>query len=344
MSAPGLDASSQGEFAATGASGPEWTIRHVDADGRAHEARIVSVGATLRTYDVDGAPVVSGFAADEVCPAYRGKQLMPWPNRVGDGLYVRDDVEYRLALTEPERGNALHGLLCWQPWEATDVAADRVTCETMLYPQPGWSWTLRCRVTYGLDDADEGGLTVTPWVRNETAMPSSTLQERALAPFGYSAHPYVTAGEARVDDAEITLPGREWLQVDESRLLPSGATLAESTVPVDETTRLDGRVLGERDLDLAYTAMRADADGRWRAVVTDPSTGRSSTLWAPADAYPWAQIFTGGALPEPARRRTGVALEPMTCGPDALRTGEGLILLPPGDEWSAPWGLTSSSR
>ena len=321
---------------ATGPSGPEWVIRHTGSDGRAHEARIVSVGATLRTYDVDGAPVISGFAADEVCPAYRGKQLMPWPNRVGDGRYVRDEVKHVLALTEPERGNALHGLLCWQPWDAVEVEAARVTCETVLYPQPGWAWTLRCRVTYALSD---DGLTVTPWVRNET---SRSGGQRARAPFGYSAHPYVTAGEARVDDAEITLPGAHRLLVDDDRLLPAGAKLAESTADVDDVTHLGGQLLGERDLDLAYTAMAADADGRWRAHVTDPSTGRTSTLWAPAEHYPWAQIFTGGGLPEPARRRTGVALEPMTCGPDALRTGEGLILLSPGDEWSAPWGLTSS--
>lgn len=336
-SAPQVGSVGPASATSLGPSGAEWTIRRIGSDGRTHEARIVSVGATLRTYDVDGAPVISGFAADEVCPAYRGKQLMPWPNRVGDGVYSLEGVDYRLALTEPERGNALHGLVCWQPWEAVEIGPERITCETMLYPQPGWAWTLRCRVTYALDD---DGLTVTPWVRNETKAPSTG--GATPAPFGYSAHPYVTAGETDVGAAEVTLPGRSRLQVDPERLLPIGATLAASTAPVDAATRLDGALLRERDLDLAYTAMTADADGRWRAIVTDPSTGRSSTVWAPADAYPWAQIFTGGALPEPARRRTGIALEPMTCGPDALRTGEGLILLASGDEWSAPWGLTSS--
>ena len=85
---------------ATGPSGPEWVIRHTGSDGRAHEARIVSVGATLRTYDVDGAPVISGFAADEVCPAYRGKQLMPWPNRVGDGRFCVIDFEFATILDD----------------------------------------------------------------------------------------------------------------------------------------------------------------------------------------------------------------------------------------------------
>ncbi len=316
------------EAAAPG--GPEWVIGHKDAQGRVHEARVVAVGAALRTYDVDSEPVVWGFGADEVCPAYRGKQLIPWPNRVGDGRYVFAGVEHQLALTEPERRNALHGLVCWQPWQAIERRAESVTCETMLHPQPGWAWTLRCRVTYALDD---DGLVVTPWVRNESA---------TVAPFGYSAHPYVTAGERRVDDLAITVPADEWLRVDADRLLPQGALLAESLADVEDETLLRGEMLGGRDLDLAFTSMRPDPDGRWRAVVSDPATGRSSTLWAPADAYPWAQLFTGGALPEPARRRTGVALEPMTCGPDALRTGEGLLLLKPGEEWSAPWGLSTT--
>lgn len=100
----------------------------------------------------------------------------------------------------------------------------------------------------------------------------------------------------------------------------------------------DGPALADLVLDTAYTELAADNDGLWRAQLWHPQSGRSTTLWAPVADFGWAQVFTGDELPEPSNRRSGVAVEPMTCGPDALRTGEGLITLAPGQEWSATWG------
>ncbi|HEY2763066.1 MAG TPA: hypothetical protein VGJ13_03505 [Pseudonocardiaceae bacterium] len=67
------------------------------------------------------------------------------------------------------------------------------------------------------------------------------------------------------------------------------------------------------------------------------------TLWAD-DAYGWIQVFTGDAMPDPARRRTGLAVEPMTAAPNALCTGEGLVILEPGGQHTAEWGLQPTSR
>jgi aldose 1-epimerase len=39
------------------------------------------------------------------------------------------------------------------------------------------------------------------------------------------------------------------------------------------------------------------------------------------------------------RRRKAVAVEPMTCPPDAFRTGVALIELDPGATWQGRWGL-----
>ncbi|HEY5473094.1 MAG TPA: hypothetical protein VIK32_07885, partial [Candidatus Limnocylindrales bacterium] len=59
-----------------------------------------------------------------------------------------------------------------------------------------------------------------------------------------------------------------------------------------------------------------------------------------ATAYPWLQVFTGDSLPLPARRASGIAVEPMTCPPDAFNTGDDLLVLAPGQEFAAPWGIT----
>lgn len=307
-------------------AGHEWVI-----SGGGYEAAVMQVGATLRSLTRAGRPLLSGFGADEQATAYRGAVLAPWPNRVRDGRYRYADTDYQLALTEPERRNALHGLLCWQEWRAVVHEPARLVCETTLRPQPGWAWTLTCRVTYELGD---DGLAVTPWARNESA---------TTAPFGYGMHPYLTCGEHSVDELELALPAALALDVDPARLLPTAepATEALGPVPAEVDLRAGPPLVGRR-LDTAYAGLSADPDGCWRARLSHPASGRTTTLWAPLRDFGWAQVFSGDALPEPERRRTGVAVEPMTCGPDALRDGTDLIALAPGEEWSATWGLTGS--
>ena len=49
-------------------------------------------------------------------------------------------------------------------------------------------------------------------------------------------------------------------------------------------------------------------------------------------------IYSGDTLdPEP---RQSLAVEPMTCPPDALRSGTDLTILHPGSRWTGSWGIT----
>jgi aldose 1-epimerase len=48
-------------------------------------------------------------------------------------------------------------------------------------------------------------------------------------------------------------------------------------------------------------------------------------------------LFTGDPLPDVNRR--SLAVEPMTCPPNAFRTGEGLIRLEPGGSFTSAWGI-----
>ena len=212
----------------------------------------------------------------------------------------------------------------WAIWGLVDRADAAITLGCRLRPQQGWSWSLDLAVSYELTD---DGLTVTPRARNVGMAP---------APFGFGAHPYLTAGEDRVDELVLTVPATNSLDVDD-RLLPSGLS------PVaGELDLRAGRALGSTVLDTAYTGLEADADGRWRVTIERAGSSGpvTTTLWADAAAYPWVQVFTGDTLAEPLRRRSGVAVEPMTCPPDALNSGDDLVVLRPGEEFSAPWGVT----
>ena len=48
-------------------------------------------------------------------------------------------------------------------------------------------------------------------------------------------------------------------------------------------------------------------------------------------------VFTGDPLPDVARH--ALAVEPMTCPPNAFRTGESVIRLAPGESTASTWGI-----
>ena len=49
-------------------------------------------------------------------------------------------------------------------------------------------------------------------------------------------------------------------------------------------------------------------------------------------------MFTGDPL-APGRRRKAVAIEPMTCPPNAFVTGDDLLVLEPGEAVTHTWGV-----
>jgi aldose 1-epimerase len=299
-------------------SGEQWTIRHGD-----HEVVVVEVGGGLRSYAFRGFDVLAGYPRDSRCTAGRGQLLMPWPNRIRDGRYTFAGQGHQLAITEPDRGNAIHGLVRWAIWSVLGQTEDTVTLGCRLRPQQGWEWSLDLSVTYALTTA---GLTVTPRASNVGTV---------AAPFGFGAHPYLSVGEHRVDEVEVGIPAAAFLEVDD-RLLPLGLAGVDGT---DQDFR-QPRVLGKQALDTAFTNVVADPDGCWRVTLAHPRGGRRATLWADAKAYQWLQVFTGDSLPVTSRRTSGIAVEPMTCPPNAFHSGDDLLVLEPGQEFAAPWGIT----
>ena len=299
-------------------SGEQWTIRHGD-----QEVVVVEVGGGLRTFACGGGGVVAGYPPDARCLAGRGQLLMPWPNRIRDGRYTFAGQGHQLALTEPDRGNAIHGLVRWAIWSVLEQAEDSVTLGYRLRPQQGWEWSLDLSVTYALTPT---GLVVTPRASNVGT---------DAAPFGFGAHPYLSVGEDRVDEVEVCIPAAAYLEVDD-RLLPRGLAGVEGT---DQDFR-EPRVLGQMAVDTAFSNVVADTDGRWRVTLAHPRTGRAVTLWADAKAYQWVQVFTGDSLPLKSRRAGHRLHRDATGPPNSFNSGDDLLVLEPGQEFAAPWGIT----
>jgi len=287
-----------------------------------HVATVVEVGGGLREYAVDGCHVVDGFGSQDRIDGGRGQVLVPWPNRIRDGRYTWDGTQHQLPLTEVARGNASHGLLRWTAWALRDRDEDRVRLGAGVWPQPGYPFRLDVEVEYTLTDT---GLGVVVTARNTGDTP---------APYGVGQHPYVTAGTALVDDWLLTVPGARRITVDD-RGLPTGSeSVAASTYDFRSA-----RTIGALQLDTAYTDLDRTASGVCTIRVQDPTGGTGVDVWL-GEGSEYVQVFTGDTLPDASRRRRGIAVEPMSCPPDAFRSGEGLVRLAPGQTHTLRWGLT----
>ncbi|MFB6394998.1 aldose 1-epimerase family protein [Polymorphospora lycopeni] len=296
-------------------SGAQWTIA---ADG--HEAVVVEVGGGLRAYRSAGVDHLDGYAVDELCVGGAGQVLAPWPNRIRDGRYTFDGVVHQLPITEPVRHNALHGLANWARWRRVDEAPGAVTVEYELPAQPGYPWPLLLRTRWQVG-AD--GLRATHEATNLGA---------GNAPFGLATHPYLRLPGVAVDDMLLRVPARTQVLVD-GRLLPIGA----AKVAGGEYDFTAPRRIGSAQLDTAFGDLATEADGGSAVTLAGPAGTASVTIWADR-SFGWWQVFTGDTL-SGERHRRSVAIEPMTCPPDAFRSGHGLVVLAPGETFTASWGI-----
>ncbi len=295
-------------------SGEQFEIAHAD-----QRATIVEVGGGIREYEVAGRPVLDPYPLEAICDGGHGAPLMPWPNRLKDGRYSFDGVEHQVALSEPKAGNAIHGFTRWWPWRPVERERDRVVMGVRLYAHPGYPFTLELRIEYGVSD---DGLMVTTTARN--------LGETAC-PYGTGQHPYISAGGGPIDGCTLELPGATRILLDD-RSLPAGSELVDGS-PFDFRK---ARALGEQSLDTPYTDLLRDASGVATSRLTAPD-GSCVELWADG-RYGFLQAFTGDGLSR-ERRRRGLAVEPMTCAPNAFQSGDGLVRLEPGESFTARWGV-----
>jgi aldose 1-epimerase len=317
----------QGSVSGRPRSGTQYRLR---ADG--YEAVVASVGASLRELGCSGRDLVVPFEADEVRPAYRGVTLAPWPNRVVDGRYSFDGQEHQLALTEPARGHALHGLLCWHDYAAVDVGPEHVTLTATVEPQTGYPWRVEVETTYSLGPA---GLTQSVRGMNRSEQP---------APWGTGPHPYLVAGPGPLDRWILELPAAQVLEVTDDLLVP----VRLSAVDVD-AERFDfrlPRVIGAVEIDHAFTGLGRSDGGRATVRLTDIDGGGVPVAWD--TACPWVQVHTADLPSGPGTpgHRRGLAVEPMTCAPDAFNEvrreyDTGLLLLAPGASAEASWVISA---
>ena len=253
--------------------------------------------------------------------AFAGSVLAPWPNRIAGATYSHQGQEYVLPVNEETTSSRLHGLLFDVDLTVTTQTNSEAQLRGRLEASAGYPFPLDITVTYQV--AADRGLSCTLHARYE---PDSDSAPPIPAPFGAGFHPYLTAAGANLDECRLQLPAHTVAVTK-----PNGQVITRQRVegPFDLT---DGPLLADRQIDHAFTDLPA---GGWMAELTHEPTGFSVRLSADTG---WAQVYTAESID-----RSGVAVEPQTCPPDAFNSGSDLKLLQPGESFHIGYAIEANS-
>jgi aldose 1-epimerase len=248
--------------------------------------------------------------------------MVPFAGRVADARYrfegVAQDLDPGVVGAErASRHGFVRDVLFGIEQLVADGAAARVRLTTAaIRPRAGYPHAIDLAVEFTLDDA---GLSLDACMKNVGD---------SLAPCFFGWHPYFRLpGGGLVDDWSLQIPAQTLIRTGADLIaLPGDAAY----VALDDAPALDFREprrIGDSILDQGYTDLEADADGRIRTRLGDPSRGFALAVWQERGVM---HAFTADTVARDVRR--AVALEPMECMADAFNRPEWAeaITLAPG--------------
>ena len=286
-----------------------------------------SAGAALQSYSVriggDRFEFVGGsriFLPHR--EGYRGVKLFPFPNRIRDGRFSFGGATFQLPLNQAEEGHAIHGLVYSRPFELTSQYAGTDQARVELFYRyrgdlPGFPFPFELSVRYHLDR--KGSLQVTTRAENTG---------RKAMPCGDGWHPYFQFPGKDVNGLRLQIPAQFRFELDE-RKIPTGKMVEDLRF-----NSLGG--IGGTVLDDCFVVTGEDG---WATVrLEDPDSGLKliSRQKTGDRGYNYLQVYT---TPE----RRSIAIEPMTCIPDAFNNGVGLIVLQPGEAVEWHWKIEATA-
>jgi aldose 1-epimerase len=282
-------------------------------------AEVAARGAALTGLWVNGLEIVGDPQWVGLESAFVGSTLAPWPNRIAGARWRHGDLELELEMNEPERSNALHGLVFDADFKLRARTEDSVTLGHELKSSSGYPFHIDLEVSYLLT---ESGLEVKSRVQNLGSQP---------APFGLAFHPYFKVLSPK---AVLETSFESFLEAD-ANLIPTGRSwpLTEAGFTADNG--------GNSVLALEARLDHCFSDPRPGATVTRLRSQLGvTTIWQRPE-FRYCMVFTGRV--GDANNLGYVAIEPQTMPANAFNSGKDLLLLEPGSVTNFGWGVAFSS-
>ena len=269
------------------------------------KAKIDTYGASLVSLSNNGFDLIEPNTRQGL---YAGSVLAPWPNRIRDGKYTFNNENFVLPINEVVIINALHGLVAQVDWQITNSSESLVELDYLLNCPKIYPGKLHLKATYKL---------IYDYI--DISIVAVNVGDKA-APYGVSIHTYLVAGQStKNDQLFLHLPCSEFMQVDLERLLPLGIEKVDST-------NFDFR--NPKQISKLFIDHAFKVDPELSNSVSLLNQSKMGVELEFDENTKWIQIHTadrdGGA-----DSRMAVAIEPMSCPPDAFNSGVDLISLAP---------------
>ncbi len=286
-------------------------------------AIVTEEGATLRSLTVDGQEFLVTFPEDQPTTFYHGQVLLPWANRVANGVYEFEGVSQQLAINDVSHNAALHGLTHWLPWQVESHSTNSITLSVVLHSQDGYPFVLKFWETYSVSP---GLFEVYTTAKNVGA---------TAAPYTVGHHPYFTLGSDLINDDTLRIPAKSYFLTDSDLIAIPPAVTVEGT-PYDFRT---ARAIGATVMDTNFADIIYDADGYARTIFAAPGGHPTLTMFMDGK-HKYMQFYTSDTVPIASQIRKALVIEGYTAACNAFNNGLGLIVLQPGQSYTTHWGAS----
>jgi aldose 1-epimerase len=258
-------------------------------------------------------------AAETINSSFKGSNLFPFPNRIKGGKYEFGGKSYQLNVNFPNENNAIHGLLFDQEFRVIENRDGDQGCKLVVIYKPvtkpeGYPFEYSLEVTYQWKA--KVGFECTSRITNHS---------KEDIPVGVGWHPYFKIASEKVDELSLQFPAISVLEVD-SKLIPTG-----NSKPYSVFNKLTQ--IADTQLDHCFVLNTESSPAE--IIIQNQKTGFGYKIRQETGKrmYNYLQVYT------PPTRKS-IAIEPMTCIPDAFNNKTGLITLIPGKSTYTTWGVT----
>ncbi len=253
---------------------------------------------------LDGNEDLEKVKADYLC---KGDFLAPFPNRICDGLYTFEGTDYQLFPNENDRNHALHGFLMKKSFkliateETEEYSASTFSTTIVKGEFQGYPFDLEIQITFLLKEKEL-----------EIRMTGTNIGTQNV-PYGVGWHPYLRT-DKKIDECMLRIPAKSVLETSvEKELIPTGDYLPNSF-------GYEPKQIGDMQFDTCFVEL-VDHKVRFENIELFMD-----------DSMNFIQSYT----PDD---RMSIAIEPMSCAPDAFNNGLGLIILKPSEQVTHTFGI-----
>ncbi len=260
-----------------------------------------NLGASIQEFSKNGISIIKGFdKVDDYKMQHTSSILCPFPGRVEHGKYDYDNNTYQLETNENNRNNAIHGKVAHEFFECihSENSENKAVLTFSYTPKKldkGYPFAYRVQAKY--------------IITNENLLLDISIEnlDETNIPFGLGWHPYFVC-----PDMQSSI-----LQFNSTKEILCDTEM----IPIDEKAVIISSPFKIEDLhfDTCFTLNDKKVSLQTDTYSIDMVVLNSENQFI--------QIFT-------PHSRDCIALEPMTCAPDAFNNQMGLLELKPSTSYT----------